>query len=256
MKHKNLKWDERSLPTAIEETKEQFAKMYPDVPYDEKYILWLELSLFWQYYCKSLDCNVKIFFEDGDNTKIVDVENICVRTPYPNKCVSFACMKKGRKRSKGIILPFDSFEELSKIKHIKAYWTITDMHNKGADDRYYICVNYDLTFKEVEGARNFCLYSKETPIIALAAQTNEHGILVYRNTDNESALQEYDNVYMIAGKAGDSAPYQIDDFKGIVDQESGYAAWLHSPDPFNPALQMECFSSAEELEGHEAILFF
>ena len=246
MEHDFLKWDERSVPTIIEKTKEHFAKMYPDISPEGKHILWLRFCLYWEYYCKSVDCMVKIFFKDGSTPMTLDTSKLCVRQPYPNKRWHVACMKNGRKRSDaGVILPFDSFEELSKISCIKAYWTINDMFHTGEDNPYYICVNYDLAFTEETGAQNYCICSRETPLISLVDRTNEDDTY-----DPNIKLEEYDNVYTIESKTEDpDALFETCDIKGTVDDEHCYSSYLHCPDVFGPFLRIECFSAAEEIKG-------
>lgn len=238
------KRSEKSIAYAMEAAKGHFAKMYPDVPYDGKYILWLNFGLYWEYLCESIECKMHIFMENGDH---IDITDLRARHLYPNRRWNTACMKNGRKLSDyGVILHFDSFDELNKIKRIMVYWTINGMTGKDDDEPYCICVNYNVAFEQQEGMRHYSIVSEEATMIALFDQTNEKDVDSIMSGIDEIA-KGYDNVFVLSAKEDDEEFYQLRDVKGTISEENAFASWLRSPNSFNPNLNIEVFSASETI---------
>jgi hypothetical protein len=97
-------------------------KMYPDTPYQDKYLLFLQCDLYWKYAYENMRCSIKI---ESINGTEINVPETKIRRPYPNKNVTQLSMK--RKRSYcdyGIIIPFDSYKEMTNICEIQVRWDV------------------------------------------------------------------------------------------------------------------------------------
>lgn len=244
--YRALQWAEGSVQYAIGRDKEHFLKMFPNADYEGKFILWLNFGFYWPYSCESVDCMIRVCF---DGKEYLDIDNFRVRHPYPNKKWYVACMKNGRRLSDaGIILAYDSFEELSKIKSVKAYWTVNDAIADGSAWRYNISVNYDLSFEQAEGKRSYTLISRERPLVSLLPPDTGN----LEAEDFGDALDEYDNVYILTSFEDEEDYYCVRDIKGVMTIEDAFATWWASPDLDAVNLKMECYSSTEKMIAREA----
>lgn len=252
MKDQNIQWDERCIPTLIEDSRAQFAKMYPDVSFDEKYTLWLNFNLLSVCPCSSVDCKMKVHMEGGVH---LDIANLCVRRPYPNKCYYLASMKNGRKVSNaGVILHFDSFEEISKVKSVEVYWSLNGIKNPGVGDPFCVHVIYSLSFEQQEGKRHYSIESRETTLGTLQFYSDEkHGKDTPESFDHfMKSLDEYEHVFLLQDGEAEDALYTVHDIKGQVPEGTALAVWHGSPNAFVPNFYTECFSASAELKAHEA----
>lgn len=252
MKGQYVNWDVRCIPTLIEDSRAQFAKMYPDVSYDDKYILWLKFVLFTTYPCGAVDCKMTVHMEGGVHKEIT---NLCVRRPYPNKSHYLASMKSGRKVSDaGVILPFDSFEEISKVISVEVYWSMKGLDDPSVGDPYCVRVCYSLSFARAEGKQHYSVYSRDIALGTLQVLCEDK----YGPDSPEcfahmmSSLDEYDDVFLLHDGEAEDSIYTAHDIKGNVSWGEALAAWHRAPNAFVPNFYVECFSAAEEIQAHEA----
>lgn len=116
-------YSEGSLKLYAEHDKETLNKMYPSVNISDKYILFLDLRLFWNYEYTNIEVDIAPFIEDY---LTFNVPKYRIRQPFPNKRIHTPTMVNGKKVSNlGIPLIFNSFEELNNIREIQIRWHIT-----------------------------------------------------------------------------------------------------------------------------------
>lgn len=246
MRNNTIPWSKASLPYAIEDTKKHFTKMFPaTMNYDENYILWLKFSLYWPFQCESMDCKISLFV-DGEGK--LDFADLKVRHLYPNKLWYTACMKSGRKCSDtGLIIPYDSFEKLSKVKKVMAYWTIRYVTDDGQQNCRYLCVDYDLSFTQAEGKRNYTVNSAERTLLELLGNVESS-----EKSDSFKYIKEqYDHIFILQSKPERVDLFQISSDKGAVPEEVAFDVFYHSPNPSELDLQMDCFTASATITPSE-----
>lgn len=103
---------------------ENICRMYPDLSdTDDKLILFLDFQFCCNEFPAMYSGNLNIC---SDNSSI-QVPKYEINRPLPNKKYLRTSMKHGHRLSRrGVILLFDSFEELSQIKSIGCLWTVYD----------------------------------------------------------------------------------------------------------------------------------
>lgn len=139
---------------------EAIAKAYPDVDIKGKLILFIDFEfLIPSQYRRLRVMNERIDIDlgsyDGYQLRI-NLPEYKITTPLPNKRWFCLNVQEGRSVSKrGIILLFDSFESLSRVKNITVTWVIGERHCLIADTM--MVMDYDLTFMQPCG--NKCVYT-------------------------------------------------------------------------------------------------
>lgn len=136
------------------------AKAYPDVDIKGKLVLFIDFEfLIPSQYRRLCVMNERIDIDlgsyDGYQLRI-NLPEYKITTPLPNK--RWFCLNVQEDRSvskRGIILLFDSFESLSRVKNITVTWVIGERHCLTADTM--MVMDYDLTFMPPNG--NKCVYT-------------------------------------------------------------------------------------------------
>ena len=191
-------------PTLIEMYKKEdinnFTKMYPNINYNEKYILWINLKLFWEYLADSIEIEIEIDGIENFNSMGESVSNQGLlkhsnhpvpRHLVPNQKYSTACMKNGRKRcDAGIVLYFDSFEELSRVNEITITWHIKNTVNtKSGLEDYIIQAIYHLSYNKDDEKKIYTLTDCVTRLADYLEDEDETRIKNYR--------KKYKTIYII-----------------------------------------------------------
>lgn len=169
-----------SVPRIQARDKEHFEKMYPGADMENKYVLWLQFSFYWPYTQYGISARMVITLNDGTGIK---TPKLVLRHLYPNKHWWYLCMKNGRKQSDiGIVLPFDSFGDISSIKRIQCLWEISLDEN--SDSTYNALIEYETSFQEHLNKRHYSICSHDADIPTIF-DAHEQGTGVFGDTYNE-----------------------------------------------------------------------
>ena len=161
--------------------------MYPGAILEGKYILYIASELWYPYSSEKIEGTIRIICDDGSAIEAP----YKIRTPYPNKKIYQASMKKNRHYSDlGIPLVFDGFQELSNIKQVLINWRIDGFYNDGEPYKLYVRVKYNLSFEERENQYIYSLKSKDSPITAFNIMKDEK----YRDIRLKEYIQEFDEL--------------------------------------------------------------
>lgn len=246
MKYKyEPEWTADSREYAKELSRQHFGKMYPDAAYEGKYVLWLTFGLFLDTRCNSIRCQVQLLLKDGT---IRNIQPLRVRHPYKNRSWYVACMKSGIKVSNaGIVLPFDSFEDLCQVSGVRAYWSV-ESEALAQSGESHICVCYDLSFERAQDdKKSYCVISLDTP-------TPLSGIFLSAVPEQDDKrdtydLEEYSAAFILNSVPCEKEPmrFSIDEVKGPVESDVAMKIWFGSPDTKGPDFRMECYYSHERL---------
>lgn len=186
--------------TFEEVDRKHFAKMYPDINYEGKYILWVNIDLFWPFTHERVECKLHVpgLLDHDPKTKqvlssqglIQSFTTLAPRHLYPNKLYYTACMKNGRKKcDQGFVLYFDTFSDLQKAaKHLAVTWVIRKTFDNNTED-YSIQSNYDLSFEEDPEKKVYTL-NDVVKTIYLTAEARE---------EFDKFLDKYESVYVQSG---------------------------------------------------------
>lgn len=219
---------------AAAEAKRQFLRMFPDKDYDKKYVLWINFGLDWDGYFKALDCRVRVLRKDGT---FFQITNIRTRPLYENVNLNIACMRMQKRSSDcGIIIPFDSFEELDNVKQVQIYWTVYGAFPH-SDIPYHIFVNYDVSFELAEGKQSYSLVSHDVPLLMIAPIDKEECSL----DDFGHCLNHYDKVFLLLSSNENYSFYKVDKIKGVIESDAAFGAWDGLSEAFKDDFKMECF---------------
>ena len=202
---------EKTMSSLIELDKQHFAKMYPDVDCSGKYILWVGIDLWWPYIHDKVECTMKISglthckLRQNDPNEcptseivsnqglLTDTNNLTPRHLYPNRGYYTACMTNGRKRcDRGVVLYFDSFSELEKVKEVAIYWTVTKTIGKDLDQSYCFVTIYNLSF-EMDPDKKVYTLTDTVRTIREMADADEEAL--------EKFKQGYSHIYLKAPEA-------------------------------------------------------
>lgn len=205
-----IKWEEDSIPHVIEKDKIQFAKMYPQKNYEDCFLLWIGFSYYWKYEYKEIIGTIRIHLKNGD---LLTLPPYKIRHLFPNKRYATLCIRNGRNLcDKGIVLPFDSFAELSQIKSIECYWKIIYGIQKEFVQETY--TKYNLSFVEVLGKQVYNLVTKITDICDIVNEfCNEEGLF-------KETMEEYDKVFVLLKEDNEDFFYPFKGKKNAVDMLS------------------------------------
>lgn len=132
---------------------EAIAKAYPNVDTKNKLVLFIDFRFLMPIkqneLCIMNECvDINLGSYDGYQLRI-DLPEYKITTPLPNKRWFCLNVREGKSFSRrGIILLFDSFEELSRVKNITVTWVIGKRHCLTAD--MAMMIDYDLIFMPPE----------------------------------------------------------------------------------------------------------
>lgn len=134
---------------------DEIYRMYPNLnDLKNKLFLFLDFEYCIRENVFTRSAHIKIELTDGS---LYDLPKYVANTPFPNKCWYRVNMKNGRKVSKrGIILVFNSFDELSQIKRIKCLWEfiVTNYNNFTGTKDIQAEIVYNLSFEESDDVNN------------------------------------------------------------------------------------------------------
>lgn len=239
-----------SVENCISNNKTHFAKMYPDVNFDEKYILWLQCETYYEYLSDSIKGT--ILFDTENNEDLISLDNL-VRTRHihPNRLYSTICLKNGRKLSDiGVVIPFGSFRDLSAVKRIVIHWQIEGLDSVGTC--HNICSIYNVSFKYVEGKKVYSI--KTCDCCNIIDWLIEHGEEFFdeskdlRSIDRhilDKKLESYDKARLLIPDCQKTGAYFNKFFKGelLTDEEFDFARLS----PFaTPEQSVEVYVTNEE----------
>lgn len=134
---------------------QRFAKMYPDVSFNDKWVLGIKATAYFPYNHSKIECRIRLHQANGKTISIMNMKARRLFGPHHYT----ACMRKGRKLCDyGIMLPFDSFDELSQITFLTVVWTFSDAIQTD-DGPYNFCSvqKVPLSFARGENKRCYSL---------------------------------------------------------------------------------------------------
>lgn len=142
------------LDTLPDADAEAIAQAYPNVDIKDKLILFIDFRFLIPVKHSELcvmneRVDIDLGSHDGYQLRI-NLPEYKITTPLPNKRWFCLNVREGKSCSRrGIIILFNSFEELSRVKNITATWVIGEKHCLIADT--VMVMDYDLTFMPPEG---------------------------------------------------------------------------------------------------------
>lgn len=156
MKIRNIHISEECMLRRREDQEKEISRMYPDCnEISNKYKLFIKFDL-WEGIYDSND--IEAVVEVAAENKLLELPRYKLRHLYPNKHYHTICMKSGNKLcNDGIILLFETFEELEAIKSILCRWKIS----RDNEDVHYIQILYDVTAEKESGKTFYILESQE-----------------------------------------------------------------------------------------------
>ena len=188
-------------------------KMYPDTPYQDKYLLFLQCDLYWKYTIQEISCSIK--FETINGTEIV-IPDTKIRRPYPNKNVLQLSMKKKRSYCNyGVIIPFDNYKDLTNICEIQVKWDIAFKSKQENIIKHVLISTHKTSFKADKNKRLYGIKCDEYTMFA-----NDE---ILSNNPEETFLDGYD-IYICCNEGetlgvGQCAENEIDEKISIVTRE-------------------------------------
>lgn len=161
-------------------------KMYPDTPYQEKYLLFIQCDLYWKYALEDMSCSIKIYTINGTEIIIPETK---IRRPYPNKNVTQLSMKKKRSCCDyGIIIPFDNYKDLTNICEIQVSWDVefrSKLENGTLQLRKHVLISkHKISFKAETNKRMYGIKCEENTMF-----TNDE---ILNKNPEETSIEEYD----------------------------------------------------------------
>lgn len=226
-----------SFETCIKNNKLHFAKMYPDMDYDAKYVLWLQFETYFDYLCDSISGTIHLYHENGID--VIALDNLVkTRHIHPNRNWYTICMKNGRKLSDvGVIVPFESFSHLRSIKRIVVYWQIKGFWGDGSC--HNICAIYNVSFEHIEGKKVYSIRSCDYPGMTDWAIDHFDGISgvddhvlpeLFKDHDISKKLSEYDKACIFMNDPENSDYFGMKIFKGEeLDDDEKEISSFNSP---------------------------
>lgn len=201
---------------------EQIIRKYPDYEPDE-YILWIDSSIFLPVQWRTMSVKILLKNDNGELIKsILNVEDFKIGKPFPNKALHQMRLKNGRGSVFGIPLRFNTFDELSKIKHIDIVWEI-GFELKHETYNSLTTIHYDVEFLPDEHKRMYTI--KEHAVCNIIGGWN-----VKEDIDFcERWWKEFDSVENNAfmhGEALSDAQLEIINRNRINEVYHANAAWL------------------------------
>lgn len=184
LQNSNVDGIEKSLePNRIKRFKERMRKNFPQIDIDNKVVLWMLFDFCWVYSNGSvLKADINIIAKDGNSIPVPSFKNKHI---YPNHSYYSACgINNTDEKEDGILLFFDSFEELEKIRLISCTWTV-EVEGK---QRHFLQMLYP-KFIKAEG-NVFNLTCRCTDM-----GEYEHA-LHYHSTFQESLENDYDKAFV------------------------------------------------------------
>lgn len=173
-------------------------KMYPDIDnIEDKFILFLDFQFCCGTFPSSWQGNLELFTDS-----IFELPKYVINRPLPNKKYLCINMKRGHFVSKrGVILLFDSFEELSELKRVRCCWRIYN-HSSETHKRtdYCVVLDYKLDFEKPVGDNKiYTIISHDAP---LSVQNRcLDGIDIFDKysiiTDNSKNRQTFDSANIL-----------------------------------------------------------
>lgn len=136
---------------------------------DKPYILGLKLRLAAPTFA-NVSCNLYV---QKDGEQFPTFVKSSARTPFPNKRVKVVCGKVGRRNSRSFMpIPFDSFDELQKVKRIMILWTIKIPTENDEIVEYVIQDNVIADFESKEQAGIYGVSCYDFSFVSMAAEDN------------------------------------------------------------------------------------
>lgn len=121
-KEDNTFWDEIEKKR-VSKFQERIKSVFPDIDQNKNVILWLLFDFCWDYDNGVVNnAEINIIKKDG---QVIPVPAFKIKHIYPNKSYYTCCgVKNTDEERDGILMMFDSFEELSEIRLISCKWTV------------------------------------------------------------------------------------------------------------------------------------
>lgn len=156
MKIRNTHISKKCMLRRKENQEKEISRMYPDCKeIRKKYKLFIKFNL-WQGIYDSDD--IEAVVEVAAENKLLELPKYKLRHLYPNKYYHTVCMKSGNKVcNDGIILLFETFEELEGIKSVLCRWKIRQEN----EVIHFIQVLYEVTAEKEPGKTFYTLESRE-----------------------------------------------------------------------------------------------
>ena len=174
-----------------EEDLQNYRKNHPDV--DFKYLLSLNVDLYWPYYCENASAQVSIVKKDGT---VMDVDDIVMRHVFPNERWFRMVQTDSQGKNEHIILPFRSIEELRKIYYISCLWNVS----YGGKTKRILSIQYP-KFEEKNGYHTFNVGVESVPLAQYDfLRSNQIGLandLI--QAFSEIGIVDHGSIYVIKG---------------------------------------------------------
>ncbi|MDQ0361544.1 hypothetical protein [Breznakia pachnodae] len=159
---------------------EELKRVFPDYRKDD-YVLWIIMDLFVCHAIEEVKGQVIIETSKGDQIIPFD-DNQIVKKPYINKRIWQIAAKQGRKKTIGIPIVFNSFEEMSDVTKVFVRWDceyLSYMCDEPFNFSLSVCIaEYELSFTKNENDRIYALYSKSTLLCDTKHNRNNYSEVV------------------------------------------------------------------------------
>lgn len=192
-------------------------KIHPDFT-ENQYVFWLDLSLFCQYKIARIDAKIDLLDAAGNiiqSANTADTNNpiqISINSPFPNKYIKQMCINTGSHRVYGCPLVFNTFDEMSQVKTVRATWTVYEPRTGFVSTNFtlaieQIIIDFDITWNKPYDTDHhwYTLYSEDQPYTHIKGNID-------RNPYGYDVMAGYDD--MLINRLGD-----------LIDEHSSNFIW-------------------------------
>lgn len=179
-----------SVITHYEESeKDCLNKMYPTIDIKNKYILFLQLELWYPFEADEINVEVLI------NEEIKYLPKYKIRTPYPNKNIrQISMVNKKRVCDYGMPLIFNSYNELCDLSTIDINWSIKSKTINNEDELILVKIQYKVDYIYEENKRIYVLHSKDNSLDSFIVMEGKD----YYEKTVSNYIKEYDQIAVVS----------------------------------------------------------